>query len=95
MGFAGTIWQRIIPRRDRDQLLLTYLASEFSKDYGDSVLAAGGWRPTVEHVLEMSYAIYITDNYTVQPDLQYVIRPGGAGNIKDALVLGIQFSANF
>jgi porin len=95
MGFAGTIWQGIIPRRDRDQLLLTYLASEFSKDYGDSVLAAGGWRPTVEHVLEMSYAIYITDNYTVQPDLQYVIRPGGAGNIKDALVLGIQFSANF
>jgi porin len=95
MGFAGTIWQGSIPGRDRDQLLLTYLASEFSRNYGDSALAAGAKRPTVEHVLEMSYAIYITDNYTVQPDLQYIIRPGGAANIKDALVLGIQFSANF
>ena len=95
MGFAGTIWQGFVPGRDRDQLLLTYLVSGFSRDYADSVVARGGRRPTAEHVLEASYAIYITNNYTIQPDIQYVIRPNGVGSTPDSLVIGIQFIANF
>jgi porin len=95
MGFAGTIWQGVIPRRDRDQLLLTYLVSSFSRNYADAVVAMGGKRPTAEHVLEAGYAIYITDNYTIQPDIQYIIRPKGANDVKNSLVLGIQFVANF
>jgi porin len=95
MGFAGTIWQGFIPGRDRDQLLLTYLVSGFSRNYADSIVAVGGKRPTAEHVLEASYPIYITNNYTIQPDIQYVIRPNGAGDIRDSLVIGIQFIANY
>jgi porin len=95
MGFAGTIWQGVIPRRDRDQLLLTYLVSCFSRNYADAIVAMGGKRPTAEHVLEAGYAIYITDNYTIQPDIQYIIRPNGANDVKNSLVLGIQFVANF
>jgi porin len=95
MGFAGTIWQGFVPGRDRDQVLLTYLVSSFSRNYADSVVAAGGKRPTAEHVLETSYAIYITDNYTIQPDIQYVIRPNGVDDIRNSLVIGIQFIANF
>jgi porin len=55
----------------------------------------GGKRPTNEHVLEAGYAIYITDYYTIQPDIQYVIRPNGAGDIRNSLVLGIQLGASF
>ena len=95
MGFAGTIWKGFVPRRDRDQLLLTYLVSSFSRNYADSVVALGGRRPTAEHVLDASYAIYVTDNYTIQPDIQYIIRPKGAGDIRNAVVIGIQFIANF
>ena len=95
MGFAGTIWQGFVPGRDRDQVLLTYLVSSFSRNYADSVVAAGGKRPTAEHVLETSYAIYITDNYTIQPDIQYVIRPNGVDDVRNSLVIGIQFIANF
>jgi porin len=95
MGFAGTIWQGFVPRRDRDQLLLTYLISGFSRDYADAVVALGGKRPTAEQVLEASYAIYITNNYTIQPDIQYVIRPNGVGNVTNSLVIGIQFIANY
>jgi porin len=95
MGFAGTIWQGFVPGRDRDQLLLTYLVSGFSRDYADSVVALGGKRPTAEQVLEASYAIYITNNYTIQPDIQYIIRPNGLENITNSLVIGIQFIANF
>jgi porin len=95
MGFAGTIWQGFVPGRDRDQLLLTYLVSGFSRNYADSVVALGGARPTAENVLEASYAIFITNNYTIQPDIQYVIRPNGAGDIRNSLVIGIQCIANF
>ena len=90
MGFAGTIWQGFIPRRDRDQLLLTYLVSGFTH----SAASLGG-NPTAEHVLEVSYAIYLTNNYTIQPDIQYVIRPNGTDAVKNSLVIGIQFLANF
>jgi len=95
MGFAGTIWQGFVPGRDRDQLLLTYLVSGLSRDYADSVAALGGKRPTAEQVLEASYAIYVSNNYTIQPDIQYVIRPNGVGNITNSLVIGIQFIASF
>jgi porin len=95
MGFAGTIWQGVIPRRDRDQLLLTYLVSGFSRDYGDAVVAMGRQRPTAEQVLEVSYAIFLTANYTIQPDIQYIIRPNGTNEAKNSVVLGVQFTANF
>ena len=95
MGFAGTIWQGFVPSRDRDQLLLTYLVSDFSRNYADSIVALSGKRPTAEHVLEASYAIYVNINYTIQPDIQYVIRPKGAGDIRNSLVIGIQLTASY
>jgi porin len=95
MGFAGTICQGLVPGRDRDQLLLTYLASDFSRNYKDSVVGHGGHRPTVEHVLEAGYAIYISDYYTVQPDIQYIIQPNGISSIRNAVVIGIQLIANY
>lgn len=95
MGFAGTIWKGIVPGRGCDQLLLTYLVSDFSRNYADCVIDHGGKRPAAEHVLEASYAIWVNKYYTIQPDIQYVVRPKGAGNIRDSLVIGIQFKATF
>ena len=95
MGFGGTIWQGVFPRRDRDQLLLTYLLSSFSRNYADFVVAMGGKRPTAEHVLEAGYAIYVNDYYTIQPDVQYIIRPNGKDAVRNSLVIGIQFVASF
>jgi porin len=95
MGFAGTIWQGFVPRSDRDQLLLTYLVSSFSRNNADSVVGIGKWRPTAEHVLEASYAIYVADYYKIQPDIQYVIRPNGTDTVRNSLVTEIQSLANF
>jgi porin len=30
----------------------------------------------------------------VQPDVQYIINPGGTGKIRDALVIGFQIAVN-
>ena len=95
MGFAGTTWQGVVPGRDRDQLLLTYLVSDFSRSQTVSVGGHGGQHPTVEHVLETGYAIYVSGNYTIQPDIQYVVRPNGVSNIRNSLVIGIQLIASY
>ena len=33
--------------------------------------------------------------YFLQPDLQYILRPNGTGQIPDALVCGAQVGVNF
>lgn len=95
MGFAGAIWQGLIPGRDQDQTLFSFLIGGWSGDYADAYATQGYGRPTTESVLEWSYIIQLTQNLTVQPDIQYVLRPGGTGNIGDALILGVQVGASF
>ena len=33
--------------------------------------------------------------YFIQPDFQYIVRPGGTGHLPDAPVFGAQFGINF
>ncbi len=49
-----------------------------------------------ETVLEWTYRFYFRKGALFfQPDIQYVVRPGGTGQIDDALVLGCQIGINF
>lgn len=45
---------------------------------------------TDEIALEWSYIIALAPWLRIQPDIQYIIRPGGTGRIPNALVLGFQ-----
>ena len=45
--------------------------------------------------LEWGYAIQLTPWLKVQPDIQYIIRPGGTGRVPNALVLGFEFGMVF
>ena len=45
---------------------------------------------TYEAVLETSYVIQLNKYLGLQPDIQYIIRPNGYGNIPNALVIGLQ-----
>jgi porin len=48
-----------------------------------------------ELALEWTYMTQVTPWLQVQPDIQYIINPGGTGRIKNALVLGFQLALNF
>jgi porin len=49
-----------------------------------------------ETVLELTYRFYFCQrSIFFQPDIQYVIQPGGTGKINNALVLGFQVGFNF
>ncbi|MEI6032667.1 MAG: carbohydrate porin [Verrucomicrobiae bacterium] len=95
MGFGGTVWQGLIPGRDQDQFLCTWMTGAFSSTYADSIASSGAARPSAETVFDISYIINLTPNVFIQPDIQYIIQPNGLGTTPNALVIGAQFGCNF
>ncbi|WP_309397672.1 carbohydrate porin [Cerasicoccus maritimus] len=91
----GAHYKGLLPNRPDDRLVTFFTYGQFSDDYSDSLVSAGGSSVDNEMVLEVGYRIAVTDSAYIQPDLQYVINPGGTGNISNATVLGIQFGASF
>ena len=51
--------------------------------------------PDYESVLELTHRIEIKPWWYVQPDLQYIIHPGGSREIPDALVIGFRSTLSF
>jgi carbohydrate-selective porin OprB len=46
-------------------------------------------------VFEATYSFNLNSHLTLQPDMQYVISPGGDPTIQDALVLGSRVIASW
>jgi len=98
---AALVTRGIFPLRPRDIIALGIVYGHFSDDLQNSQRRAQQFDPTVgvqshETVLELTYRLALLNSALyVQPDLQYVFRPGGTGQISDALVLGAQVAVNF
>ncbi|MEI6279336.1 MAG: carbohydrate porin [Verrucomicrobiae bacterium] len=92
---AGIVYKGLFPTRDDDYSMLGFVYGKFSGNYAGTVSDAGGGYPEYEVALELAYRVSITKFAYIQPDLQYVINPGGTGNIPNALVLGAQMSLIF
>lgn len=61
-----------------------------------NILDTGGTRPAkAESMIEATYSDRIAPFLTVQPDILYVIHPGGDARAKDALVLNLRFTFRF
>ncbi|MBC2602894.1 carbohydrate porin [Puniceicoccus vermicola] len=92
---VGANYKGLLPGRPDDQAVLFFTYGQFSDDYSDQLVAAGGASVDNEMVLETGYRVAITDYIYAQPDVQYIINPGGTGDIDNAVVLGVQFGARF
>lgn len=92
---GGAIYQGLIPTRDEDRTILGFIYGQYSNDYANSVQQAGGGRPKYELVFEAGYRIQLNKWAYIQPDIQWVINPGGTGDIPNGLVLGAQFGLRF
>src|SRR5215472_9975503 len=98
---AALVTRGIFPLRPRDIIGLGVVYGHFSNDLQNSQRRAEQLDPSVgvqshETVLELTYRLALLKSALyVQPDLQYVFRPGGTGRIPDALVLGAQIAVNF
>jgi len=92
---GGAIYKGLIPSRDDDITGFGIVYGKFSSDYARAVSDTGGGSPDYELVFECNYKIQINRFVFVQPNIQWVVNPGGTGNIPNALVLGLQAGVTF
>jgi len=92
---GGIVYQGLVPTRDEDQTLFGFAYGSFSGNYAAAMSSVGGGSPDYELVLEWAHRFQFTKFLYVQPDVQWVINPGGAHNIPNALVLGAQCGVTF
>ncbi len=92
---AGTVYQGLLPKRDNDSAIFGLAWGNFSSDYSDSGAAYNGDPASFELALEVGYRIQLNRFFYVQPDVQYIVQPGGTGSIPNALVLGAQIGVSF
>ncbi len=92
---AGLAYRGLIPSRDADETVFGFVYGKFSRNYARSVDLAGGGYPAYEIVLELGHRVQLSKFLYAQPNVQWVINPGGTGNIPNALVLGAQVGVTF
>ncbi len=87
---AGIVYTGLIPGREED-VAMVGVASGRIGDVENGFPSGGGW----ECVMEFGYRIQLPGEAFVQPNLQWVLQPGGRGEIPNALVLGAQMGISF
>jgi len=92
---GGLVYTGMIPCRPRDISIFGVAYGNFSSNYAQANQTALGGYATYELVYELGYRVNMTKFAYIQPDLQWVINPGGSGNIPNALVLGAQIGVTF
>ena len=97
---GGLVYRGLIPGRANDVAGFAIIYGSFSSDLRQSerLDRRAGVAAAIqdyELVFEWTYNIQITRWLVVQPDVQYIVRPGGSSAIPNALVVGGQLSVTF
>jgi porin len=98
---AGFLVRGLFPSRPGDGGGFGVVSGHFSNDLQDSQRRAQQTNPAAgvqryETALEFTYGFRFRGGALIlQPDLQYIIRPGGTGQISNAFVGGVRAGINF
>ena len=92
---GGAVYTGLIPGRKTDATLLGIAYGNFSPNFAAQQSEEGGGFPTYELVYEAGYRICLTPTAYIQPDIQWIVNPGGTGTIPNALVIGAQMGLSF
>ncbi len=98
---GGVTFKGLIPGRPDDSFGIAtaygHLSSAVRGSVADANEANGTENPLpdAEQNIEVSYSAQIAPWWTVQPDLQIILHPGGSSAIPDALVLGCRTTIIF
>jgi porin len=88
--FAATLVATgLLPQRAQDKLGLGIILANGS----DGFLGGLGEPRDQEINIELTYFAQITDEISLQPDLQWIINPGLDGSVDDAFVVGLRLAA--
>lgn len=92
---SGLVYTGLIPGRDNDAVGVSLGYANLTRGAAQTLYNAGSRQVGYEMVVEATYDAQITNWLHVQPDLQYIIRPGGSGDLGNAFVLGGRVSVTF
>lgn len=87
IGIAG---HGVVPGRPDSTVSIGVASADLSSPYRRANPAGEAPLTGSEGVAELTYSDRITPFLTLQPDIQYVRRPGGLRDADDALVLGLR-----
>ena len=85
---GGFNYKGLIPTRDNDILGAGIGYAQLTNGAKDVLASEGSVNPDYEIVIEATYQAQITPWLVLQPDLQYIIHPGGTRDFGNALILG-------
>jgi len=91
----GLNYKGLFPKRNKDRTMLHFIYGDISSAYARSVHTPGHGSAHSEKVLEFAHRFQLTHWGYFQPDIQYVIDPGGTGDIPNAVVIGAQMGVTF
>jgi porin len=92
---TGLTYKGLIPTRDNDTVGIGFGYAHLSNGARSSLTDEGLSPIGSEMVIEFTYQAAITPWLTIQPDLQYIINPGGTRDQSNALVIGCRASIVF
>ena len=98
---AGGIRQGTFTHRDADYFAVLFAYARTNprltryQEDRDSTAPGSVGIQTYESIAEIDYNIQVTPWLSVRPNLQYVMHPGGTGNIPNAFVIGLHTGVTF
>jgi porin len=98
---AGVVFNGLIPGRPSDTFGVAtaygHIGSGLAGDVADDDALNGSSTPIPDYEanVELTYFAQIAKWWTVQPDLQVLLHPGGSSAIPNALVLGVRTTVTF
>jgi porin len=85
---AGLEWRGALPSRDFDVLGFGMFHCDLADD-------PGAGTPADETAFELLYKVQLTPAFSIKPELQYILHPGGQDGIDDVLVGLLRFDILF
>lgn len=88
---GGLTFEGLLPWRRDDESGVAVAAAYLGDASRDAARSNGREPGVAEIVIEGTYRAHLTDWFSLQGDLQYVVNPGGVRDRPDALVLGLRW----
>ena len=88
---GGVTVSGLVPGREEDPVGLAVAIAGMSDDFRD---LNPGFDST-ETAIELTWLIAITEQFVIQPDVQYIINPSSEPDIDDAVQVGFRSAYSF
>lgn len=92
---TGLTYKGLIPGRDEDTLGVAFAYAQLGNTARNTLIDEGSVGVGAEMVLEFTYQAQITPWLVIQPDVQYIINPGGTQDLNNAFVIGGRAAITF